>query len=71
MTDSSPLSVLSRGNADHELAALVILLRLQLVPMERVSTLVEESGSAIAVLTDAARQSLLPQFNSDDVAAAG
>ncbi|MEK6374914.1 MAG: DNA-processing protein DprA [Acidobacteriota bacterium] len=38
--------------------------------MERVSTLVEESGSAIAVLTDAARQSLLPQFNSDDVAKA-
>jgi len=38
--------------------------------MERISTIVEEAGSAIAVLADAAAQSLLPQFTSDDVAGA-
>jgi DNA processing protein len=67
----SPLpSDWSRGNADHELASLVLLVRLELLPMERVATVVEEIGSAIAVLADVLGQSLLPPFATDDVAAA-
>jgi len=70
VTPSPLLSELSRSNLDHELAALVLLLRLQLLPMERVATFVEEAGSAIAVLSDEAGRSLLPRFDSSDVAAA-
>ena len=67
---TSPLlSDLSRGNADHELASLVILMRLQLVPMERLSTHIGEAGSALTVLANATQQFLLPPFTADDVAA--
>lgn len=70
MTTSPLLSNLSRRNADDELAALVVLLRLQVVPMERVSTLLEEQGSAIAVLSDVASQSLLPVFDVSNIESA-
>ena len=70
MTTLPLLSKLARGSTDDELTALVMLLRLQLVPMERISTLVEELGSAIAVLSDVASQSLLPVFDAADMEAA-
>jgi DNA processing protein len=47
-----------------------MLMRLQLVPMERLSTLVEEAGSAISVLADESGRLLLAPFSADDVTAA-
>ncbi len=64
------LSDFSAADQDHELAALVLLLRTEVVPLDRVATLVEESGSAISVLEDFSSRSLFPPFTSDDVTAA-
>jgi len=70
MSASALLAQFSLGNQDHELAALVLLLRAEIVPLDRVATLVEERGSAIGVLEEASDLSLFPGFASDDVAAA-
>lgn len=70
MTTIPLLRDLSPRNPDDEISALVVLLRLQLVPAERASALLEEAGSAIAVLSDAVVQSLLPRFDAADITAA-
>ena len=46
------------------------MLRLELLPLERVSSVLEELASAIDVLDDVAKQSLLPRFDASDVDAA-
>ncbi len=70
MSTSAQLAQFSTGNQDHELSALVLLLRAEIVALDRVATLVEERGSAIAVLQEASGFSLFPGFTSDDVDAA-
>lgn len=64
---SALLSELRPGNPDDELVALVLLLRTELVPLERISTLVEESGSALSTLSEFSARSLFPPFNSEDI----
>jgi DNA processing protein len=66
MSPSLPLP-LSPGNEEHELAALVVLLRRELVPSSRVSALVEEQESAITVLSDLGSASLFPLYSGADV----
>lgn len=69
-THDVSVSELVRGNRAHELAALVLLLRLKLLPAERLALQVEPFG-AVHTLRRIARDSqLAPPFETSDVASA-
>jgi len=65
--DNTPVSSLVVGNADHELAALVVLISVKALPLERLAAEVEASESAVTVKDRIAKESLLaPKFNAED-----
>jgi len=60
--------MLERGKHDDELAALVVLLNLREVPIERLAAEPDEFGSAVAVLQRVERESILaPKFGEDEI----
>jgi DNA processing protein len=64
------LSTLTRGNRDHELAALVVLIKAKALALEHLSAQVEQFG-AVYTLTRIARESqLAPKFDGLDLTSA-
>jgi DNA processing protein len=69
-THEVPVSGLIRGNHEHELAALTVLLRSQALPLERLSAVVEQFGSVVTLQQVAHESQLAPKFDATDIAAA-
>src|SRR5438046_241289 len=64
----SAVAALSSGNRDHELAAIVLLIRAKVIAMERLSALIEEFGSAVDVIRDVDRETAIASpFSSSNV----
>lgn len=64
------VSTLVRGNRDHEIAALVVLLRSKSLPLERLAAEVEQFGSVYTLQRVARETQLAPNFGDADVVAA-
>ena len=69
-THEVPVSGLIRGNYEHELAALTVLLRSQALPLERLAAVVEQFGSVVTLQQVAHESQLAPKFDATDIAAA-
>ena len=61
------VSSLTRGNRDHELASLVILLRSKALPLERLAAVVEQFGSVYTLQRVARETQLAPKFGPEDI----
>jgi DNA processing protein len=64
------VSALTRANRDHELAALVVLLRAKVLPLERLTAEVEQFGAVYALQRIAREGQLAPKFDMADITAA-
>lgn len=64
------VSTLIRGNRDHEIAALVVLLESKALPLERLAAEVEQFGSVHTLHRVARESQLAPKFDDADIAAA-
>ena len=61
------VSALHRGNRDHELASLVVLLRSKALPLERLAAVVEQFGSVYTLQRVARESQLAPKFDPEDI----
>jgi DNA processing protein len=64
------VSTLVRGDRDHEIAALVVLLRSKSLPLERLAAEVEQFGSVYTLQRVARETQLAPRFGDTDILAA-
>jgi DNA processing protein len=63
---SSPVGALREGVRQQELASVLLLLRLKVAAMERVSAQLVEFGSAVRVLQDATKENLIAAALTED-----